>query len=358
MDVIIGAPDTDSNGRFCRMQQEPPTSYDTKREAYIALLKPLFMPADPVSHDIVRYFASLLRVLGMEDHGWDPYAESRAMLHDINALFSVDLPEAEFKDPGRTHFRLGLILYSHVVEMDAPYEVVTNLLRFKLGKGYSPNPFLAFLTEGEQKGFQKRGISTLRKIEIIKKLSDESGFDLGAMFDEFYSNRLRNAISHADYILTDEDFRCRRDISGIKGFRLNYEELDRMIMCAKAFISAFLQVELLARQVWGMEKQKAIPYDPQYKGLMEILVDDHDVMCGFRVHWPNNSQSTYRRTEAGVDMSNCMLDMKNATINFMVGQYANNPGEFSPLVERDGLPVYTSLAGSDDRPTWPNSGTG
>lgn len=203
------------------------TSYKRKREQYIELFRPLFLPADPVSNDIVRYFATLLRVLGTEDHGWDPYEESRAMLEDINGFFSVLLPAEHFNNPERTHWRLGLILYSHIVEMDAPYEVIANLLRFKLGKGYSPNPFFQFLTDPEKKRIHKKGILTVRKIEIIKKLSDESNSGLAGIFDEFYSNKLRNAIAHADFILTEEDFRCRGDISGMNGFRLSYEELDQ-----------------------------------------------------------------------------------------------------------------------------------
>lgn len=43
-----------------------------KRDGYIDLLEPLFLPADPISNDIIRYLAALLRVLGMEDKGWDP----------------------------------------------------------------------------------------------------------------------------------------------------------------------------------------------------------------------------------------------------------------------------------------------
>lgn len=335
------------------MTTETKTPYDSKRDEYIELFKPLFLPADPVSNDIIRYFASLLRALGMEDHGWDPYAESRSMLEDINGFFFVKLPKKHFKEPERTHWRLGLILYSHILEMDAPYEVITNLLRFKLGKGYSPNPFFQFLTEREKKGFQKKGISTIRKIEIIKRLSDESSSGLARIFDEFYSNKLRNAIAHADFILTDEDFRCRGDISGIKGFRISYEELDRKIMCAKAFVSAFFQIELLARQIWGLEKQKAIPYDPHYKGLMEILVDDKDVMCGFRIHWPNNSESTYRRTKGGIEMTNCSLDLENSTLSPFVNLYAQKPGSFSPLVEHDARPVYTKLEGCNETPSWP-----
>ena len=127
-----------------------------------------------------------------------------------------------------------------------------------------------------------------------------------------------------------------------------------MLVSAKAFIAAFFSVELLARQVWGLRKKQAFPYDPNYKGLMEVLVDDRDVMCGFRVHWPNNSQSTYRRTEDGIEMTNCSLDLQNATISLFVDLYARNPSEFSPLVERNANPTYTRLEGCDDPPTWPN----
>lgn len=41
------------------MQSEIPTLFDLNRDKYIDRLKPLFMPVDQVSNDIVRYFASL-----------------------------------------------------------------------------------------------------------------------------------------------------------------------------------------------------------------------------------------------------------------------------------------------------------
>jgi hypothetical protein len=115
----------------------------------------------------------------------------------------------------------------------------------------------------------------------------------------------------------------------MKAFRLTYEELDVLITKAKAFVAAFLQIEMTARQVWGQAKGKAIPYDSHNKGLMEVLVDDRDLLCGFVVHWPNNSQSMYRRTEQGIDMVNCMVDPQNATIKLWVDLYARNPGSFS-----------------------------
>ena len=338
------------------MPEETNSPYDVKRESYIETFKPLFLPDDPVGHDIINYFASLLRVFGAEDRGWDSYVESRATLEDLNSFFKISLPEDLFPDSNATHWRIGLLLYSHVVEMDAPYEVLTNLLRFRLGKGYNPSAFLEFLTDRENRSFGRRGIPTYRKIEIIKELSTEANLPkIGAIFDDFYNNHLRNAVGHSDYVLGDDDFRCRRNTSGTRAFRISYAELDEIISSTKAFIAAFFQVEVLARQVWGLEKHKAVPYDPHYKGLMEILVDERDVMCGFRIHWPNSSESTYRRTEDGIDMTNCYFEPDGPTIALLVGQYATNPGEFSPLVERDAEPAYSRLEGCDIIPVWPTN---
>ena len=333
-------------------ETESSTPFGEMRDQYFELLKPLFLPDDPVSNDIIKYFASLLRVLGMEDGGWDPYAESRAILNDINGIFKLNLPQAIFSEPDWTTWRLGLLLYSHIVEMDAPYEVMANLLRFQLGKGYSPSPFYDFLTSNQKKSFRRVGISASKKIEIIKQLSESAGLNVGKIFDDFYDNRLRNAISHSDYILAEESFRCRGGISGARAFSITYEELNRILVSAKAFMSAFFSAEQLARQVWGAEKQRAIPYDSHYKGLMEVLVDDRDLMCGFAVHWPNNSQSTYRRTEHGIEMINCSLDLDNAAISLFVDLYARKPGSFSPLVEQGARPIYTNLDGCEESPTW------
>lgn len=332
---------------------DPEAVFEGHRDRFIKILEPLFLPDDPVSNNIICYFSSLLRVLGMEDKGWDPHAESRSILCDLNRLMKLELPGDGFPDDW-TMWRLGLLLYSHIVEMDAPYEVIMNLLRFRLGKGYSPNPYFDFLTTKEQKNFSRNGIRTGRKIELIKQLSKEANLAVGELYDEFYRSKLRNAVQHSDFILTDDNFRSRGGISGTKAFRLNYDELDILITKAKAFIAAFFQLDVDARLVWGARKGEAIPYDSRYKGLMEVLVDDRDMMCGFAVHWPNNSQSLYRRTEAGAEMVNCMVDVKNATVGLCVGRYAQKPGTFSPLVEQGTNPLYTPLDNSDIRPTWPN----
>ena len=322
------------------------------RDRYIDVLKPLFLPEDPVSNDIVKYFASLLRIVGMEDRGWDPYSESRAILEDLNTMLQMELPEESFPDPGLTNWRMGLLFYSHIVEMDAPYEVIMNLLRFRLGKGYSPNPYYMFLDAKEKKNSRRGSLSPKRKIEIIRSIATEASLPVAEIFDDFYDNKLRNAISHSDYILTEDDFRCRSGTGAVGAFSIPLSELDEKITKAKLFISTFFGLETAARECWGGKKHQAIPYDPVYKGLMEVLVDSDDLMCGFKIHWPNNSESVYRRTEAGIEMKNCMLDFKHATVEFMVDLYARDPGEFSPLVEKGAAPKYTPLEGDRKTPTW------
>lgn len=322
------------------------------RDRYIKTLTPLFLPDDPISHDIIRYFASLLRIVGMEDAGWDPHLESRALLEDVNSLLQIEFPEDRFPNRDLTTWRLGQLFYSHIVEMDAPYEVLTNLLRFRLGKGYGHNPYYMFFSSKEKKQYENSRISPRRKIEILRTLGNEAGIPVAELFDEFYDSNLRNAISHSDFILTSEDFRCRGGSSAWRAFSLPLERVNELITKAKIFVGVFFGLEREARRIWGMHKQHAIPYDVTYKGLMEVLVDADDLLCGFKVHWPNNSESVYRRIADGIEMTNCMLDPKNATIQLMVGLYARKPGAFSPLVEEEQAHSYTALEGSGQTPAW------
>lgn len=336
------------------MEKEDPTEEirEQIRASYIPLMAPLFLSIDPQEQDIIPYFASLLRIVGMEDKGWDPYVESRAVLEDLNHLIQIELPEDRFPDTSLTRWRLGLLFYTHVIEMDAPYEVLANLLRYKLKKGYSPSPFFDFLTDNQKKRHKNSGLFPKQKIEIIKQLSEEVGIGTGAIFDEFYRGDLRNAINHSDFIFTDNGFRCRNG-NGFKSFAITFEELNMLVTKAKVFIGTFFGLEKEARRHWGTFAGKGLPYDRDYKGIMEILVDDDSLMNGFKVHWPNNSESVYRRREDGIDMINCMLDMDNADISLMVGLYARNKSAFSPLVEVNGKPKYTPLEGIEEELTWP-----
>lgn len=324
------------------------------RDIYIPKLEKLFFPEEPAKNDIIKYFSSLLRVTGMEDSGWDPHAESKGLLNDINHIFKLDLPKEHFPDPGKTSWRMGLFMYSHILEMDAPYEVITNLMRYQLGHGYSPNPYYKFLNKEGRKKFKNRGLYPIEKIDIIKSLDQELKTGVGEIFDDFFNNKLRNAISHADFVITDSDFRVRNDRS-LGAFTITLEELDKIITKAKAFISSFFELDYAARYQWGKEfANKGIPYDPHYKGLMEVLADSDGLLCGFKVHWPNHSESYYKRTDEGISMVNCYVSPEKGCVDLWVDLYARNKGTFSPLVEVDGEPKYSKLENGDEL-TWPEN---
>ena len=323
------------------------------RERYVEILTPVFCPQLREGDDPLNYYASLLRILGMEDAGWDPYSESRALLHDLNRLLYAKLPEQAFSDASATRWRLGLLHYGHIVEMDAPYDVLVNLLRFQLQQGYSPYPFISLPNSAGQMHVGKTRVSVSRKIKTISRMSQQLGYRVGEIFDDFYVPQLRNAVAHADYILARDSFRCRGGLGGEGSFRIPYTELSERMACAIAFTSAFFDLELFVRRDLG-SREGVLPYHMRYKGLLEFLVDDHGAMCGFAVHWPNGFVSLYSRTETGVEMVNCSVDSGRAAIRFMVGTHAKDPGGFSPLVEADATPTYSPLHRGGKRPTWPS----
>ncbi|MBX3562204.1 MAG: hypothetical protein KF780_10385 [Sphingomonas sp.] len=261
----------------------------------------------------------------------------------------MPLPKEDFPD-NFTVFRLGLILYNHIIEMNAPYEVIANLLRFHLNEGYYPNPFYKYLSSDQKKRASRFGVSPRQKVSVITHLSKRSGIDVGCILNEFINWDLRNAIAHSDYILTEDSFRSRGEKLS-SSFKISLDEIDKLITSAKAFISAFFVLEREARLSWGGFAERAVPYDPIYKGLMEVLADGDGLMTGYKVHWPNGEESYYRRTPDGVDMVNCFLSSKNETVELFVGMYAQQRSEFSPLVENGREPVYSPIA-NGEVPYW------
>src|SRR4051794_4195049 len=92
------------------------------RDEYLDLLTPLFSQHAHV--DTTEYVFTLIRAGGMQDAGWDPLEESRAFVNDLAGLIQSDDPAGRFSDPETTSWRLALVAYAHLVEMDAPYDML------------------------------------------------------------------------------------------------------------------------------------------------------------------------------------------------------------------------------------------
>lgn len=321
------------------------------RERYLDAMEPLFFPEKPQLPDIKQYVCSLLRAGGIEDCGWDPFSESQKMIFDLFKMMKIEFSEEEFDEPKLVTWRLGLLFYSQIIEMNAPYEVLANLLRYRLGLGFSFIPFDEFLEKQEIKPSKRNGLFPHQKIRVLSELGDRAGLPIRNMFSEFYRRDLRNAIAHSDFIFVEHGFRCRGIING-GSFEISFEELDNILNRAKVFAHVFFSLERQAREFFGAMSDRFWGYDPTYKGIFEFLASGDGLLEGFKVHWPNGSDSYYRRSESGNDCVNCIITSKPPGLDMMVGLYARQPSEFSPLVEQGKSARYTPIEKSGEVPRW------
>jgi hypothetical protein len=331
---------------------------------YADILNDLF---DPTPHMRVdRFFelaCTLVRAGGMHGPGWDPWLESRAVIDDLQNLSNLELPPEKFPDVERTQARLALLSYCHITEMDLPYVLIANLLRLRLGAKYCMSPFADLAKPiGKKTGMLQKfkPPSPLQKIKRIKEMGDAAGMPkIGEALTEIYDSVVRNAVYHSDYILHDrkmhlnKDFRKSKTENGIYTPVVEFKELAELISEAFAFYGALSALYERCLRSFTDFKDRFLPYDHHYKGLLELVFGAEDKLTGFRVYWPNSHLSVFVRTDEGCDGRNLEFD-PNGSINFFVGLYASRRGSFSPLVEHDAKPLYPERPGTTIRPHWPD----
>lgn len=340
-------------------------------ERYRILLAPLF---DPKGINIFHFACALIRVGGMQSAGWDPLEESIQTLDDLIKLVQLDLEPGRFTDPLKTRWRLFLISYAHLVEMDAPYDVLANLLRVRLQLPSTYNPFREFIApqpKSRKKQAKPRPLSTpalslspAQKISAIKQLATRAGCQaIGELFDDFYFSSLRNAIDHSDYVLHGSEFRIRNGVIPEEDNPhsltpvISLDRLSRIIERAYGFYSALFSLEHNARAWFAGFKGQGLPSDLALKGLLEFLIDDQGLLCGFKMHWPNAHDSVYRRLPSGCDAMN-IFNQPDGTVDFFVGEYFREHHPFSRLVPADGQPRYTTAEGASEPLQWPSNSAG
>jgi hypothetical protein len=307
------------------------------------------------SEALFQLACCLVRADGMQDRDWDPLYESEALINELARLSVQEFDPKIFEHPIRTRMRLNLLAYCHATEAEYFQHLIANLLRIKTGLPYSIDPFFDLWKvlkpkkrDQEKKGNQgpkSRIPPTMNaKIERIRELGTAAGLNVGTLIDEFYFPEIRNSVFHADYVLTDSEFRMRH---GMHPQKENYysaivtvDAIERIVRTAFAYYSAILTLHDAARRQFMMFDGMAVPYDGHYKGLLEFIFED-GLLSGFRAYWPNGSVSEFTRTKsAGVRGMNTMF-AEDHSIGFRVGLYASKPGDFSPLVEVGTEPKYS-----------------
>jgi hypothetical protein len=343
----------------------PDDPFDEYFSKCLDALAPLFEPADGDNvQALFEFVCCLVQPGGVEGLDENPLFETEALIEDLAAFSRQDLAIAEFDHPERTRARLALLSYSHITETDFPYSLLVNLMRVRCGEQWAFAPFgdLSRPIKAKKGGGAKKQIppSPNAKIARLREYAEKAGLpEISAALNQTYMAEVRNAVFHADYTLSDTEFHMIRDYwKSPRGYftrDVPLAELLPVVDRAFAFYYALLNRHDLARARLARLKDKAFPFDPRLKGLIEFIFED-DLVCGFRVYWPNQQQAQFTRTSKGARAINIWPRSEHG-LNIEVGTYAASPGSFSPLVEDGQAPTYSCAPGRTNTPYWPNNGS-
>ena len=256
----------------------------------------------------------LLRVGGVQDADWDEFIESQNTIKAFEDLLKIGRGKLDGKEINIVEDRITLFIYCHLIEMQSPHHVISNLLRLNNGENYTIDPFhLAEKRRKLKSVFSKQPVAYPKdRLKIIKEL-DEQNLTY-PMLNEIYDDRIRNAFYHSDFVITKNEFRipslATNNVISLTEVRLKVQ---------KAYIFynyLFRYVEDYRKLFYSLKDREFDLYRP-YGEKLKFLFDNKSLI-GFEVTRPNETNSIYRRTEKGTQAIN--LHFTNAgEIGFFVG---------------------------------------
>lgn len=266
---------------------------------------------------------SLLRVGGNSNANWDPFEESQKAFDDFNRLLELSKKEQNMF----CSLRIGLLIYCQALEMTATHEILANLLRC-IGKSYYIyDPFDELIKR--KKNLNYIPPSAKSKFDLIKKLANTCGeTKLSNYIDSFFNDKIRNAFSHSDYILTESGFRYTE---GEPAQEISIAVIEETLNNCFNFYSSFLSLH----KIWLKKLGKLKRYHkwPNYE-VLELISNEEMGLYGFHVHFLNGSKSTYQRLPSGVNALNLFFE-EDGRLNYFVGLLDN----LEPVWKIDGVPI-------------------
>ena len=251
---------------------------------------------------------TLLRVDGLQDAGWDPFEELGEALKDYNWHLKAESDELSDK----SQWRIGLLMYCQACEMSAIHHTLANLLRIQLNQPYHLDPLGSLGRADKKRMFKWYPPSARTKWHKLREMAERaSKNDLVRLIGSVYDDRVRNAFSHSDYIISDEHFRWTE--GGLPD-QIPLQRVSNLISNALAFFSVFIGMrdQLLTRVSEWPRYHRWTNYR-----VLELLKSDGK-LDGFQVHFSDGSLARFRRTTTGVDCMNILFET-DGTIRFMVG---------------------------------------
>lgn len=255
---------------------------------------------DALEKDVFQTACTILRIQGMTDGPWDSLEESRATIAHY-----WELATAERTDP-RKKMRLGLGIYCHVTEMDAPYELTSNWLRILEGKGYRYFPFADIQT--------RPGVppSVSQKLKRIKDQCDATKRpEIHEYLSMVIDHGVRNSFYHSDYVITPEEYRYTDKFASLRVAKaITRKQVNELVGRGLEYYAQFLSVYDSVKVSF-----KKVPLEhAQANGeKLVFLVDDTVGLIGFRYERPNADPVIYERTSAGTVCQNIDLSAEGLT---------------------------------------------
>jgi len=114
-----------------------------------------------------------------------------------------------------TRIRLALLTYCHLVEADAIYKILENMLRVIEGERCSTDPFCHLYRSKRKKdsgGFRRESLPPSAKTvvsSLVKHARSINEDELAAILEEMFDDQIRNAFFHSDYMLHENEFRSK-----------------------------------------------------------------------------------------------------------------------------------------------------
>ena len=251
---------------------------------------------------------TLLRVSGMQDAGWDAFEESDEAFNDYN--WHLGAKSDDLSD--KSHWRIGLLMYCQACEMSVVHSTLANLLRIQLDQPYHMNPLGSLGRADKKRMFKWYPPSAKVKWQKIRNMAMEARTaDLVRLIDNVYNDTVRNAFSHSDYIIGEENFRWTE--GGLPG-QMPLHNVNNLVTNAFSFFGVFIAM----RDHWLEATANMRRYHkwPNFE-VLELLKTDGK-LDGFRVHFSNGTAARFHRRREGVEALNLVFE-RDGTINFFVG---------------------------------------
>lgn len=192
--------------------------------------------------DEFEYACALLRIRGAQGPGWDLLRETHMLIEDMLGL--IDAPLRDY-----TKIRLLLLTYCHLVEVDAIYGILKNMLRVLEGQRFAVEPFWE-LYKSKRRRTKSRleGVIPPSAKTVITNICGHA-HKLGEpntanLLEQIFNDNVRNAFFHSDYTLHKDEFRSREASfrkNNVVSSSMKISDLVDLANKALAFYQAFMQ---------------------------------------------------------------------------------------------------------------------